>query len=93
MQLAFAAFALVEPRATVRLGVHVEQDGALHADQHSDDSCAVCAVRALSALPSPGTAASSASHGAIAPQAATLLPSPAVRFASLFSRAPPALSG
>jgi hypothetical protein len=46
LQVAMGTAALWEPRAGVRLGVHIEQGGAQHTDQHAEESCVVCAVAA-----------------------------------------------
>jgi hypothetical protein len=91
IQLALAVFALAESRASMRLGVHVEQDGTRHDDQHSDETCGLCAVRAQSALPGECAATPATSGPSCAHRAVTLLPPTPAHILARRSRAPPTL--
>lgn len=91
LQAAMAGSALWEPRAELRLGVHIEQDGTRHVDVHNEATCALCSARAQSSLP---TLPDPQLHAprlaiAVAPRRHT---APSVTDASpLRSRAPPSL--
>jgi hypothetical protein len=89
LQFALVASAIFEPRPGVRLGVHAEQGGTRHSDQHSEESCVVCAVRALAlqAAPAPPTIASTGV--VLPPEAREFHATVDPRTVSTRSRAPP----
>ena len=52
LHAALSGSVFLEPHGELKLGVHVEQDGARHIDQHNPESCALCEARTLTSLPS-----------------------------------------
>jgi hypothetical protein len=93
LQVVIATSALWEPRKEVRLGNHVEQDGARHLDMHNEATCALCSARAQSSLPTLPEPALQGTHEVVV-IAARQYDTPALTESSpLRSRAPPFLPG
>jgi hypothetical protein len=90
LQVVFAAAPAWEERAGVSLGAHAEEQGSpQHAEQHSEQSCVVCAARTQSqapASPMPDIAFESADP---APFARAEYVASDFRAVSTQSRAPP----
>jgi hypothetical protein len=89
LQVAVSVSAIWEPRAGVRLGVHVEQGGTSHADQHSEESCVVCAVRAQASHTAPAAPTVTIADAATPPEAREFHATVDPRTVSTRSRAPP----
>lgn len=43
-----------EARTERRLDAHAEENGTRHLDQHSEDTCGLCAAHTLASMPSAG---------------------------------------
>jgi hypothetical protein len=89
MQVALGISAIWEPRAGVRLGVHVEQGGTSHSDQHNEESCVVCAVRAQASHTAPAAPTITIADAATPPEAREFQATVDPRTVSTRSRAPP----
>jgi hypothetical protein len=89
LQVAVGASALWEPLPGVKLGVHAEQGGTRHADQHAEESCVVCAVRAQASHTAPTAPTILAAVASAPPQAREIHATVDPRAVSTRSRAPP----
>lgn len=89
LQVAVGASALWEPLPGVKLGVHAEQGGTRHTDQHAEESCVVCAVRAQASHAPPAAPTILAAAASAPPEAREIHATVDPRTVSTRSRAPP----
>lgn len=92
LQTAVVLSAVVEPPAQAPLVTHMEQPGARHVGLHNEDTCLMCAVRAMQATPAAPAdlAATSARAGGVEPGAAVRVEDSRA-IPTNRSRAPPSL--
>jgi hypothetical protein len=92
LQVGVASAPVWEERAGVSLGAHAEEQGTpQHAEQHSEESCVVCAARAQSQTPASPMPEIAFESPALAPLARAEYAANDIRPVTSQSRAPPAI--